>query len=131
MRKIILAIVGLVVVTASLLYFRWQERQNYARTERMGHGLGINCLNNLMQISLTFRIWNGDHGNQFPFNTSTNAGGTLELCAPDKDGFDSNAFLFIQAMSNELSTVNILICPKDPSKKPAANWASVTASNIT
>jgi len=34
-------------------------------------------------------------------------------------------------MSNELSTTKLLICPLDHSKTVAANWANVTASNIT
>jgi hypothetical protein len=91
----------------------------------------INCDNNLKQIGLAFRIWEGDHGDQYPFNLSTNVGGTLELCDPDQDGFDRNAWLFLQSMSNELSTTKLLICPRDQSKSVAASWAGLKAPNIT
>ena len=91
----------------------------------------ITCVNNLKQIGLAFRTWEIDHDGQFPFNVSTNAGGTMELCATGADGFDSNAALHFQVMSNELSTPRILVCPKDWSRKPAAGFASLQASNVT
>src|SRR5665213_845831 len=125
MKNLIRVVVVLVIATAALLYFRWYQKWNREQIERRGHGMEINCVNNLKQIGLAFLIWNGDHGNQLPFNISTNAGGTLELCARDKDGFDSNAYLFIQALSNELTTTKLLICPLDHSKSVAANWLSL------
>jgi hypothetical protein len=91
----------------------------------------ITCINNLKQIGIAFRIWEGDHGDQYPFNVSTNAGGTWELCAADKDGFDGNAFLYLRTMTNELTVQRLMICPQDPSKKAATNWASLQAENIS
>ena len=61
----------------------------------------ITCVNNLKQIGLAFRTWEIDHDGQFPFNVSTNAGGTVELCARGTDGFATNAALHFQVMSNE------------------------------
>lgn len=90
----------------------------------------INCINNLKQISLGLRIWSGDHRDKNPFEVSTNAGGVLELVAP-KDGFRQNGYLIFQSMSNELTIPLILICPKDRAKHPAANWGTLSESNVT
>lgn len=90
----------------------------------------INCVNNLKQIGLVFRMWSDDHGN-YPFNVSTNAGGTMEWCAVGKDGFDSNVWLHLQVMSNELSTPKVLACPKDSSKKPAVDFQSLGPANVS
>lgn len=91
----------------------------------------ISCVNNLKQIGLAFRIWEGDNGDQYPFNVSTNRGGTMEMCARGADGFDSNSFLHFQAMSNEVSSYRILVCPEDRSKTVALNWGNLSASNVT
>ena len=91
----------------------------------------INCVNNLKQIGLAFRLWALDHGDRFPFTVPTNAGGTLEWCALDKEGFDATAFRHFQVMSNELNTPVILICPDDNGRKPAKNFASLMPANVT
>lgn len=91
----------------------------------------ITCVNNLKQIGLDFRIWAGDHGDKFPFQISTNGGGTLELCDRDADGFDRNSIAHFLAASNELSTPLLLCCPKDRSKTAAKDWDKVSAANVT
>ena len=93
----------------------------------------INCVNNLKQIGLAFKIWAIDHGDQYNFNVSTNAGGTMELCAVGKDGFDHNSFLHFKAMTGDelLRVPLLLVCPQDRSKKAATNWASLGPENVT
>jgi hypothetical protein len=88
-------------------------------------------MNNLKQIGVAFRIWEGEHNDQFPFNLSQTNGGTLELCHPDSRGFEQNPVPTLMVMSNELSTPNILVCPNDPAKHVAANFASLTADNFS
>src|SRR5205807_6020960 len=82
------------------------------------------------QLGLAFRTWALDHGDQFPFNVSTNKGGTFELCSAGADGFDDNGFLHLMVMSNELSTARILVCPAD-SKQAAVDFQSLSAANVT
>jgi hypothetical protein len=91
----------------------------------------ITCANNLKQIGLAFKTWAIDHDGQLPFQRSTNDGGTMELCARGSDGFDTNAPLHFQVMSNELSTPLILLCPKDRSRKPAPDFQHLQAANVT
>ena len=91
----------------------------------------ITCFNNLKQIGLAFVLWASDHDDQFPFNVKTNAGGTLEFCARDERGFEEDATPHFLVMTNELVSPKILVCPADPTRQPATNWASFTASNVT
>ena len=91
----------------------------------------INCINNMKQIGLSMRVWAIDNGGEFPFNVSTNKGGTLELCARGSDGFDRNAVFHFQVMSNELSTPKILVCPGDSKKQPAFDFQSLQPANVT
>jgi len=100
---------GAVAIAIGLYLHRNNERLNNGPVPQK-----ITCVNNLKQIGLAFRIWEGDHGDQYPFNVSTNAGGALELCSPDKDGFDRNAWLYLKTMTNddELTVPLLLICPR-------------------
>jgi predicted Zn finger-like uncharacterized protein len=87
--------------------------------------------NNLKQIGLAFRIWEGDNGDQLPFNVSQSKGGVKELCKTGSDGFEKNPAAVFMVMSNELSTPRILVCPNDPQKQAAADFSSLTADNIS
>src|ERR1035441_5003841 len=39
----------------------------------------ITCTNHLMQIGMSYRIWEGDHGREYPMFVSITNGGSLEL----------------------------------------------------
>jgi len=91
------------------------------------------CADHLKEIGIAFKTWALDHNDQFPFNVSTNSGGTLELCARRADGYDRNAALHFRVMANELSTPRILICPNDSSKgrSPASDFRNLQPANVT
>jgi hypothetical protein len=95
-----------------------------------GKAQQINCSNNLKQVGLAFKVWALDHNDQFPFNVSTNSGGTAELAAPDGDGTDKNAAASFQVLSNELATTKILVCPAD-TKATAPSFADLQAGNVS
>ena len=89
------------------------------------------CICQLKQIGLAFRMWAVDNSDRYPFNVSTNSGGTMELCARGGDGFDAGATFHFQVMSNELSTPKILVCPADSSRQPAVDFGKIQAVNVT
>jgi competence protein ComGC len=91
----------------------------------------ISCQNNLRMVGTALRMWSMDHSGQYPFNTSTNSGGTLELCSRGTDGFDRNSAVHFLVMSNELSTPKVLLCPADSSKQVTFDWANLQTTNIT
>ena len=90
----------------------------------------INCVNNLKQIGLEFRIWEDDHHDKPPFEVSTNDGGVKELVTV-KDGLRQNGYLIFQCMSNELRSPILLVCPQDKSKTIAKDWASLSDANVS
>ena len=73
-----------------------------------------NCVNNLKQIGLAFRIWERDNGGKYPMQVSVTSGGVMELAVT------GNVAGIFRVMSNELSTTKILVCPQD-TKRTAAN----------
>ncbi|HOC55731.1 MAG TPA: DUF4190 domain-containing protein [Verrucomicrobiota bacterium] len=91
----------------------------------------IQCANNMKQIGLAIRVWAIENEDSFPFNLSTNRGGTLELCLPGSDGFDRNTACHYRVMSNELCTPKILVCPADTKKQAAFNFSSLQPGNVS
>jgi hypothetical protein len=91
----------------------------------------ISCVNNMKQVNLAARIWASDNADKYPFHVSTAKGGTLERCDLGNDGYDRNASVHFQVMSNELNTPKILVCPSDSSKSAAANFANLESGNVS
>jgi prepilin-type N-terminal cleavage/methylation domain-containing protein/prepilin-type processing-associated H-X9-DG protein len=78
----------------------------------------INCFNNLHEIGLAFRVWEGDNGDKFPPQISVTNGGAMELLAT------GNVAACFQTMSNELSTPKVLICSEDKKHSYATNFST-------
>jgi prepilin-type processing-associated H-X9-DG protein len=67
----------------------------------------IYCLMNLNHVGDAFLVWAGDHESKFPMQVSVTNGGAMELIAT------GNVAACFLAMSNQLSSPRILICPTD------------------
>jgi len=91
------AVVFCVLAAVAIVYLTGGSFDSYDEPRAMR----INCINNLKQVGLSFRQWALDHGDQYPFNVSTNAGGTMELYAVGSGGFDNNA-----AFTSKLRSTN-------------------------
>src|ERR1700733_13382768 len=88
----------------------------------------INCVSNMKQVNLSFRIWEGDNNNNYPMAVSTSIGGAEESVVSNNHTPYINSGLtnVFCVMSNELSTPKILICPSDVSHNQAAtNFAEL------
>jgi prepilin-type N-terminal cleavage/methylation domain-containing protein/prepilin-type processing-associated H-X9-DG protein len=84
----------------------------------------IKCVNNLKNVGLSYRIYASDNQDRFPFQVSTNAGGTLEL--------RNDVFAQFRILSNELSTPKILLCPRMyRAASEATNWSDLNPSNVS
>jgi prepilin-type N-terminal cleavage/methylation domain-containing protein len=79
----------------------------------------ISCTNNQKQISLAFRQWALDNGDQTPMRVSSANGGVAGTGVNDLGGpavtayKPANFYRIYQVMSNELSTPKILYCPAE------------------
>ena len=81
-------------------------------------GKGTECVNNLKQIGIAFRLWANDNEGAFPWTVAMADGGSLN--SPDwTDHF--------RAASNELVTTKILACPTDKQRTALAAVSGGTA----
>src|SRR5687767_12833751 len=86
----------------------------------------IKCVSNLKNVGLAYRIFATDNGDRFPQSLSTNEGGTSEFTPASPalgTGLQLNIWRQFAALSNELSTPKIVICPSDSGRTEAGNWA--------
>jgi competence protein ComGC len=116
-RNRALTLPELLMVIAMLIVLAYIFLPVFARNIREGNrDRGINCVSNLKQVDLSFRIWEGDNDNKYPMVVSVTNGGAMETMSKG----DVVDCFFV--MSNELSTPKILICPADVNRVPATNF---------
>jgi prepilin-type N-terminal cleavage/methylation domain-containing protein len=84
----------------------------------------INCVNNLKEMGLAFRVWEGDNQDHYPMAVSTASGGALEQTAQAGANVAVGSYIWnFLIMSNELSTPKLLLCTSDSGHTSAAtNW---------
>ena len=82
----------------------------------------INCVSNLKQIGLAFRMWANDHGEKFPMALSSfeTNGGTLEF------NLTGEVWRHFQIISNELNNPKVLACSLDKKRARIADWHLLT-----
>ena len=81
------------------------SRNEDALAKARANAEAVACINNLKQIGLAARIWATDNSDVLPPNWL--------------------------AMSNELATPKLLVCPGDKGRSPARNWVEFTAANVS
>jgi prepilin-type N-terminal cleavage/methylation domain-containing protein len=107
--EVLVVIAVLAVLVAVLREFSAKANRRESR---------INCVNNLKEIGLAYRVWEGDNGDKYPMFVSVTNGGAMELIAT------GNVAACFQVMSNELSTPKILVCRKDTDRIAATNFTT-------
>ena len=113
------------VVVAVLLIVVAVLLPNLRRPRRSSPATRINCINNLKQIGLAYRIWEGDNGDTFPMGVSVTNGGSMEMVVT------GNVVQSFLVMSNELSTPIILHCPADTDRGRATRFGGLVNSNVS
>jgi type II secretory pathway pseudopilin PulG len=109
--ELLLVILVLIILAAMLLPAN-SGAHNRDKARR------INCVNNLKEVGLAFRVWEGDNDNKFPMEISATNADAMKLITTGK------AYVFWQMMSNELSTPKILYCTADTEQIAATNFTT-------
>ncbi len=115
-------LVGLLVIIAVLAILAAMLLPALASAKKKAQR--INCVNNLKQCGLAFRMWAGDNYDKNPMDVPEAKGGTREF----NTGADT--FRHFQVMSNELSTPKILVCPAD-TRIAANNYTRLKNQNVS
>lgn len=106
----VVAVVGLLVGLALTTMNRARRHVNH-----------ISCTSCLKNVGLAFRIFATDNTNAFPFQISTNLGGTREW-----NGKPSQSWRHFAAISNELATPLNAKCPLDMDRRETREWGQFT-----
>jgi prepilin-type N-terminal cleavage/methylation domain-containing protein/prepilin-type processing-associated H-X9-DG protein len=114
--EVLMVVVILVLLAALLLPMLAAARRKSSR---------IGCVNNLKEIGLAGRVWEGDNGDKYPMEIPVTNGGSMELVAT------GNVLVTFLVMSNELSTPRILHCPEDMEHIETSSFATLTSFNIS
>lgn len=101
MLELIVVLAGIVVIVSML----WPHHPGANRKAAR-----IQCISNLKNVGLSFRIFATDHDERLPMQLPVTQGGTLELVNDP-----TLVWIHFAALSNALSTPKVLLCPSDKS----------------
>src|ERR1019366_4277346 len=130
----LLVVIAIIAILAALLLPALAAAKKKAQR--------IQCVNNLKEICVAFRLWEGDNNNMLPMAVTMANGGAMDARGSAAVGptqganFNSGTsikgvFPMFFVMSNELNTPKILYCPSEyqTARNQATTWMPSLASN--
>ncbi len=104
----LLVVIAIIAILAALLLPALAAAKRKAQR--------INCVNDLKQVGISFRLWEGDNQDRYPMAVNTIKNGALEAiysALNSKPTPSYNLCTVFSVMSNEVNTPKILFCPAD------------------
>jgi prepilin-type N-terminal cleavage/methylation domain-containing protein len=106
----LLVVIAIIAILAGLLLPALAQGKEKARQ--------VLCINNLRQVFLAGRMFSQDRVGKFPWHTDPADGGTYGLSA-------AIPWRNFAALSNDLVTPQLLVCPSDmKTRRSAFNWSA-------
>ncbi len=93
----------------------------------------INCISNLRQLGISYRVWEGDNNDQFPQTVPNSQGGAKDFIYSAVNSAPnplSPAMVYV-VMSNQISDPKLLACPADGAHNAATNWDAEFINSYT
>jgi prepilin-type N-terminal cleavage/methylation domain-containing protein len=120
----LLVVIAIIAILAALLLPALAAAKRKAQR--------INCISNIKQVGIAFRLWEGDNGDRYPMNVSTTYNGAKEKVSSASVTTTTTTFgltnVFV-VMSNELSTPKVLFCPSDNIRSTTTNFTALNSNN--
>jgi prepilin-type N-terminal cleavage/methylation domain-containing protein len=105
----LLVVIAIIAILAGLLLPALAKAKQRAKDTE--------CLSNLKQITVGFRMWANDNEHTFPWRVDFTEGGSMNPLGQWIDHF--------RVCSNELTTPKILVCPRQEGKAVAPDWVDI------
>ena len=105
----LLVVIAIIAILAGLLLPALAKAKQRAKDTE--------CLSNLKQITIGFRMWANDNDHTFPWRVDVSDGGSMNPLGLWIDHF--------RVCSNELTTPKILVCPRQEGKTIAPDWVDI------
>jgi prepilin-type N-terminal cleavage/methylation domain-containing protein len=112
----LLVVIAIIAILVALLLPAHSTRGNARRTI---------CLSNLRQVALGYILWASANANLYPWEVSTNAGGSMELIA------SGNAVDHLQPLAAYLKNPALLSCPADRGRSAVNSYVGLNNSNLS
>ena len=86
----------------------------------------VMCMSNQKQIGIGLTMFHQDHGDKYPWELSVTNGGSMEVIPVN------HVFPYYQPLSEYLNKrTQVLVCPTDTSRHPAADFSQLADTNIS